>query len=80
MVEFIAVIETPAGHIGPTFPGLARDLIYRDGPAPADDPRYPRVRYRDAQELTQVLAEGFALYSDLAAAVLASGLLGKKKV
>ena len=80
VVEFIAVVETPAGHIGPTFPGLARDLVYHHGPQPADDPRYPRVRYRGVQELCQVLAEGFALYSDLAAAVRASGLSGKKKV
>jgi hypothetical protein len=79
VVEFILVVETPAGHVGSTFPGLARDLVYRYGPPPAEDPLYPRVRYRDAQELCQVLAEGFTLYSDLAAAVRPSGLLGKKK-
>jgi hypothetical protein len=78
VVEFISVIETPAGHIGPTFHGLARDLVYRYD-RPDDDPEYPRVRYGDAQELRQVLAEGFALYSELAAVVLASGLVGKQK-
>lgn len=80
VVEFILVVESPAGHVGATFPGLARDLVYHYGPQPADDPRYPRVRYGGIQELCQVLAEGFALYSDLAAVVLASGLLGKKMV
>jgi hypothetical protein len=77
VVEFILVVEAPAGHIGDNFPSLARDLIYRYGPPPADDPRWPRVRYRNAQELQQVLAEGLTLYSDLAAAVLSRPMLGK---
>src|SRR4051794_31635981 len=29
VVEFILVLETPTGHIGPPFHVLARDLVYR---------------------------------------------------
>jgi hypothetical protein len=78
VVEFILVVETPAGHVGQTFPGLARALLYRVGPPVAVDPRYPRVRYGDADELQRVLEGGFALYAELAEAISASGIVGKQ--
>ncbi len=77
LVEFILVARAPAGHIGRPFHGLALDVAERDAPQLVPSPRYPRPSYRDAAELRKVLAQGFGLYTDLAAAVLASGLLGK---
>jgi hypothetical protein len=38
------------------------------------DPLYPRVRYRDADELTEVLRAGYALFDELVAAALRVGL------
>jgi hypothetical protein len=77
-VEFILVARAPTGHIGPTFHRLALDVAKRDAPELVPSPRYPRPSYRDAAELREVLAQGLVLYSDLATAILVSGLLGEE--
>jgi hypothetical protein len=74
-VEFILVLCTRAGHIGPTFHGLAHDLALRYAPAIVPDPPYPRPNYDEPATLRWVLHEGLKLYDQLALAIKSSGLL-----
>jgi hypothetical protein len=75
-VEFILVARGPGGHFGPTFHGLALELAERHAPTSVPSPRYPRPAYGSAAELRCVLAGGLGLYTDLAAAIRAAGMLG----
>jgi hypothetical protein len=72
--ELIAVVETPAGGVGGVFSGLARDIAELRDPTFTPDPPYPRPWFRDADELTDVLRDGYALLDELAAAVLRSDI------
>jgi hypothetical protein len=75
IAEFILVVRVPAGHIAGPFSVLMRDVERRFGLSLQNTPRYPQPKYQGATELRQVLAAGFGLYTEVAAAILASGLL-----
>ena len=75
VAEFILVARVPAGHIGDPFGLLMREADRRFGPVLPEAPAYPQPWYQGAAELRQVLADGFVLYAEVAAAVIASGLL-----
>lgn len=74
-IEFILVVHSPAGHIGPTYQQLALNLAERYFPKLIPSPRYPRPWYRDSEELRRVLTEGLGLYEELATAIRGCGLL-----
>lgn len=73
--EFILVVRVPAGHIAGPFSSLMRDVERRFGLALPESPPYPQPKYQGAAELRQVLAAGFELYAEVAAAIIGSGLL-----
>jgi hypothetical protein len=75
VAEFILVLRAPAGHIGGPFSGMMRHVERRFGPVLPETPPYPQPWYQGATELRQLLAVGFELYAEVAAAVLAGGLL-----
>ncbi|MFO0882750.1 MAG: hypothetical protein U0894_00940 [Pirellulales bacterium] len=75
VAEFILVARVPAGHIGDPFGVLMRNADRRFGLMLPEAPVYPEPWYQGAAELRRVLAEGFGLYAEMAAAVIASGLL-----
>ncbi len=75
VAELILVARVPAGHIGEPFGLLMRKADERFGPVLPDAPVYPQPWYQGAAELRRVLTSGFALYAEVAAAVVASGLL-----
>lgn len=75
VAEFVLVVRVPAGHIGGPFPRLMREADRRFGPVLPESPAYPQPWYQGGAELRQVLAQGIGLYAEVAAAVLASGLL-----
>ncbi len=76
VAEFLLVVRTPAGHVGGPFPLLMRQAERRFGPPLPPTKPYPQPWYRDGEELRRVLLAGFALYAEVAGAVVASGLLG----
>jgi hypothetical protein len=78
VAEFILVLRVPAGHIAGPFPRLMRKADHRFGPVLPEAPAYPQPWYQGGAELRRVLADGFGLYAEVAAAVLASGLLTGK--
>lgn len=71
-VEFIAVAITPMGGVGDVFSGLARVLAQSRDPSFVTEPPYPRPWFRDTDELADVLLEGYSLFDEIAAAVLAA--------
>jgi hypothetical protein len=73
--EFILVVRGPAGHVGGPFSRLMRAVERLSRPPLPAVPAYPQPWYQGAAELTQVLAAGFGLYAEVAAAIRASGLL-----
>ena len=78
-VEFILVARGPDGHFGRAFTLLARQVAERDTPELTPPVRAPRPSYSDLADLQSVLAEGFGLYSDWAAAIKSSGLIHQGK-
>jgi hypothetical protein len=78
VAEFILVVRVPAGHIAGSFSGLMREVEQRFGPGLPPTPPYPQPWYQGPTELRRVLAEGFGLYAEVAAAIVVSGLLGGK--
>lgn len=75
VAEFILVTRVPAGHVGQPFGRLMRKADRQFGLMLPEAPAYPQPWYQGAAELQRVLAEGFGLYAEVVAAVLASGLL-----
>jgi hypothetical protein len=72
--ELTVFAETPAGAVGDVFSALARDIAEHRDPTFEPDPPYPCPWFRAAAELADVLREGYALFDELAAAVLRSDL------
>ncbi len=72
--EFIAAAITPMGGVGDVFSGLAREIAEWRDPSFVPDPPYPRPWFRNAAELADVLREGYALWDEIAEAILRSEL------
>lgn len=67
--DWILVFGTPSGHLAGSFSGIALDAKRLADPSYQHDPRYPTPKIANARELRVVLAEGFALYEDVAKAL-----------
>jgi hypothetical protein len=65
--EFILVFKPECGHIGDTFPVLARDAMRqrRADPSLNYSPPYPKLRFGTDAQLQQVLSFGLTLYADV---------------
>lgn len=69
--NWILVLKTPSGHLGGQFSEMALDVKHLVDPRYQHEPRFPTPDIANEKELHSVLAEGIALYEDVAKALRA---------
>lgn len=72
-LEMILVFETPSGHVGGTFQGMARRVALRREGVFTRHPPCPRPCYNSLESLAESAVFAVGLYRDVKEACLAAG-------